>query len=146
MRRNGINSFSAPHDPGDHSFYHWMRIGFSTYASLSTSYPLYRAGSPAGTAAEIFPHASAALLAGKLHATGREKESLRRRVLGTHDVDDSDPPSVDRVDAALSALTGTLALEGTYTTVGNPDEGVILLPGRNLPRWPLERALPPWGR
>jgi hypothetical protein len=40
--------------------------------------------------------------------------------------------SQDEVDAALAALTGLLALEGEFVAVGDPDEGVIVLPCRTL--------------
>jgi len=43
-------------------------------------------------------------------------------------VDADGLPGIDRVDAALAALTGVLALEGHWECVGDPAEGVILLP------------------
>jgi len=49
---------------------------------------------------------------------------------------------VDALDAALAALTGILALERNFTTVGDPDEGVILLPVSTLPQAKLLRPPP----
>ena len=54
-------------------------------------------------------------------------------MLHAHGVDEAVLPTIDRVDAALGALTGMLALEGLWGTVGDPDEGVILLPAAGLP-------------
>jgi hypothetical protein len=42
-------------------------------------------------------------------------------------------PNVDRIDAALAALTGVLALEGESSFLGDPNEGVILVPVSKLP-------------
>jgi alkylated DNA nucleotide flippase Atl1 len=44
---------------------------------------------------------------------------------------------LDGVDAALGALTGLIALDGRHSAVGNPTEGVILLPIETLPATPL---------
>ena len=49
---------------------------------------------------------------------------------------------MDALDAALAALTGILALEGSFSTVGDPDEGVILLPVSTLPQAKLLRPPP----
>ncbi len=45
--------------------------------------------------------------------------------------------STDQVDATLAALTGAVALEGGFTAVGDPEEGVIVLPVDRLPREPF---------
>ena len=143
LRPLGINAFSTPPDPGDHTFYRWMRVGCSIYEALSPTYSLYRGATLSGCAAEVFPEASAVLLAGELRPGGVTKSAFRRWVLSSHGVGEAVLPTVDRVDAALGALTGILALEGTYTTVGNPDEGVMLVPVRQLPGSPLERSRSP---
>jgi hypothetical protein len=64
---------------------------------------------------------------------------FRRRVLENCGIDTSSLATVDAVDAALAALTGILALEGNVSTVGDPDEGVILLPVSTLPPTKLLR-------
>jgi hypothetical protein len=38
--------------------------------------------------------------------------------------------TVDQIDAGLAALTGLLALEGEFCALGDPQEGVIVLPAR----------------
>ena len=98
------------------------------------------AATPHGTAAEVFPEASAVLLEGRLRSADEPKREFRRRVLERHGVDTTLLPTVDRIDAAVGALTGLLAMEGQRTTVGDPDEGVILLPVAVLPTVALQRA------
>lgn len=124
----GISSFATGPDPGDHSFYQWVRVGMSVYERLETRYPLYRGGEPKGTAAEVFPYASARLLAGRDRRPDEPKGVFRRQVLEDAGVATASLPTIDRVDAALCALTGVLALEGTWSALGEPAEGLILLP------------------
>lgn len=125
----GIRSFRTGPDPGDHPFYRWMRVGIELFAALGGTYPLFRGGWPAGTCAEVFPHASAVLLAGRAREAGETKHGFRRRVLSDHGVSGAGLTTADRVDAALGALTGLLALGGSWGAVGDPAEGLILLPG-----------------
>lgn len=139
LARIGIHAYSTPLDPADHPFYAWIRVGMEIYQQLATEYPEYRGGELGGHAAEIFPHASAALLAGSLPARG-EKEPFRRQVLRDHGVAEAALPTLDLVDAALAALTGLIALDGRHSTVGDPTEGVILLPVRTLPLTPLVKG------
>jgi predicted nuclease with RNAse H fold len=128
LARLGISSFATGPDPGDHSFYRWMRVGFAVFAELANHYPLFRHGDPSGCAAEVFPNASAIMLAGRPRAKGESKLRFRRQVLAEHHVDVSVLAGIDQVDAALGALTGLVALEGQWHSVGDPAEGVILLP------------------
>lgn len=130
LARVGITAYATGPDPGDHPFYRWMRVGFSVFSKVAASYPLYRGGAPAGTAAEVFPHASSVFLAGRSRQPDEDKVSFRRHVLRHLGVDAGALPTADRVDAALGALTGILALNGAWDQVGDPDEGVILLPAR----------------
>jgi predicted nuclease with RNAse H fold len=130
LRPLGIAAFATPTDPGDHPFYGWMRVGFAIFDAVATTHPRYRTGPVAGTAAEVFPHATAVLLAGRRRRPDESKSSFRRMVLVGRGVDDSHLRSLDAVDAALAALTGMIALDGEVSSVGDPDEGVILLPCR----------------
>lgn len=142
LRPFGITAFSTPTDPGDHSFYRWMRVGFAIFDAVAVSHPRYRGGPVRGSAAEVFPEATAVLLEGRLRPSAETKIRFRRGVLERHGVDTSVLRSIDAVDAALAALTGILALEGEHSMVGDPTEGVILLPVPNLPATRLTR-LPP---
>ena len=141
LRRFGITAFSTPTDPGEHRFYRWMRAGFAIFDALADSHPRYLGGPVTGTAAEVFPEATAVLLEGRLRSADEPKGRFRRRVLERRGVDTSRLRSVDAVDAALAALTGILALEGECAFVGDPTEGVILLPVPDLPTTRLERRI-----
>jgi alkylated DNA nucleotide flippase Atl1/predicted nuclease with RNAse H fold len=137
LAKIGIQAYRTPSDPGDHAFYGWMRVGFEVFAQLADRFPVYRGGRVSGTAAEIFPHATACLLAGELRSPSVSKEHFRRRALTDHGVSERELRTLDGVDAALGALTGLIALDGRHAAVGNPTEGVILLPVENLPATPL---------
>jgi predicted nuclease with RNAse H fold len=146
IRRWGITCYATPtaERGAEHPFYGWMRQGFECFrAARDLGYPRYHDGSATHTAIEVFPHASAAVLRGSLPPTGtarrpRLKRAWRSSVLEEHGVDTSELRSLDQVDAALAALTGILALDGVLLAVGDPQEGVIVLPVRSV-RSPLPR-------
>jgi predicted nuclease with RNAse H fold len=140
LRPLGITAFSTPTDPGDHAFYRWMRVGFAVFNNIAERYPYYRNGPIQSTALEVFPEASATLLTGTLCPKG-QKIPFRRAVLRAHDIDDTLLPSIDAVDAALAALTGLRALEGQFTALGEPAEGIIVVPVAPLPAALLPRPL-----
>ncbi|HEX4863208.1 MAG TPA: DUF429 domain-containing protein [Acidimicrobiales bacterium] len=128
LARMRISAFATGPDPGDHSFYRWMRVGFSVFDAVATRYPLFRGDDPRGRAAEVYPNAAAVLLAGRAKEKQESKLQFRRHVLLAKGVDSARLPGIDRIDAALAALTGLIALEGHWSCVGDPDEGVVLLP------------------
>lgn len=123
-----------------------MRVGFRLFDELSDVHPLYRGGDGNGTTAEVFPAASAFLLAGELRPKHETRNGFRRRVVRDCGLENASLPNIDRVDAALAALTGLEALAGRCSWVGDPEEGVVLLP-TPLPEIPLSRrsadATPP---
>jgi hypothetical protein len=82
---------------------------------------------------EVFPHATAVVLAGCLPPAGTTKRQWRTLVLDAQGVDTSGLRSADQVDAALAALTGIRALQGRSSALGDPREGVIVLPSNRLP-------------
>jgi predicted nuclease with RNAse H fold len=134
LLRLGIGIYSAPTDPGQHSFYDWMRVGFEVFASIFATHPLYREGKTvANTAIEVFPHASAVAIAGSLPPTGSTKAGWRREILRSRGMDSAQLRSLRQVDAGLAAVTGIAALRGEFVAVGDPDEGVIVLPIAALP-------------
>jgi predicted nuclease with RNAse H fold len=150
IRLVGIQCFGTPsRDRKDHPFYGWMRVGFDVFkVAARQGFGRYSPpGSPRHTAIEVFPHASAVVLAGCLPprsaSRGRPKYEWRRRVLAACGVDVGDLRSPDQVDSALAALTGLYALEGRCFAPGDPREGVIVLPAATLPPPPFRRSPEP---
>lgn len=137
---HAFNTPSSEHGAGN-AFYAWMETGFRVFeVAAGHGYPRFQAGDPRGKAMEVFPHASAAVLAGCLPPKGARKKAWRERVLRAHDVVTHELTTADRVDAALCALTGLLALQGQRFAPGDPKEGVIVLPSISLPARPYRPA------
>ncbi|HXF74389.1 MAG TPA: DUF429 domain-containing protein [Actinomycetota bacterium] len=132
----GIRCFRTPPQAvgRDHPFYGWMRNGIAAFASVARAgYPRFRGGDAHGTALEVFPHATAVVLAGCLPPRRVNKRAWRAEVLRMAGVAVSELPSLDQVDAALAALTGLHALRGEFFAPGDPREGLIVLPRRSIP-------------
>lgn len=146
LRAFGIHSYGTPSDPkkADNAFYDWMRVGIKTFeAAEQGGFPRWRNGSAKGRAMEVFPHASAVVLAGCLPPKDASKRSWRQSVLEVNGVAAAGLRSADQVDAALAALTGIYALKGRYTALGDPREGAIVLPSHSLPASPYRRCTSP---
>lgn len=136
LSRLGIQSYRTPGDPDrlERPFYAWMREGFEVFRELARlGYPRYARGPVRAHAVEIFPYAAAVALTGALRPTDLSKRAWRRGILGKMRFDLSLLRNLDLVDAALAALTGLRALDGEFTAVGDPVEGVVVLPVRTLP-------------
>jgi predicted nuclease with RNAse H fold len=135
LQRLGIHVYACPADPGEHVFYRWMRVGFDVFRVVADAgYPLYRGG-PVGArqAIEVFPHASAVALGGRLPASGLGKMAWREGVLRHAGVATDRLRTLDQIDAALAALTGLRCLAGSFCTVGEEDDAVMVLPISQLP-------------
>lgn len=145
LRWFGIQSFNTPSDDqmAEHPFYEWMTVGFEVFRALQASFPRYRGGSVKGTAIEVFPHASAVVLAGCLPPKGVAPHAWRRQVLRAQGLDEEALRSADQVDAALAALTGGFALERRFSAPGDPREGQIVVPAVALPGRPYRRGRAP---
>ena len=141
-----IQSFNTPskeHGEGNR-FFGWMQVGFEVFTrAAAAGFPTYGAGSPRGKALEVFPHASAVVLAGGLAPKGTRKHAWRGAVLRTQGVRTDELTSPDRIDAALAALTGLLALEGKRFAPGDPAEGVIVVPSASLSATPYRAVARP---
>jgi len=143
LRLFGLHSFNTPSDKrmADHPFYEWMTVGFCVFEAVAEGFPRYRGtGSVKGTAIEVFPHATAVVLAGCLPAEGVGKREWRRAILREHGVDVRALRSQDQIDAALAALTGLFALDRRFSAPGDPREGQIVLPAASLPARPYRRG------
>jgi predicted RNase H-like nuclease len=145
LRLFGIQCFNTPSDErmAEHPFYEWMTVGFAAFRAIEPSFPRYRGGSVRGTAIEVFPHASAVVLAGCLPPKGLPPHAWRRQVLRAAGVDERALRSADQVDAALAALTGRYALERRFSAPGDPREGQIVVPAVALPAHPSGRGAAP---
>ncbi len=143
LRWFGIQCFNTPSDErmAGHPFYEWMTVGFAAFRAIAGTFPRYRGGSVEGTAIEVFPHASAVILAGCLPPKGVPVHAWRRDVLRGEGVDARALRSADQVDAALAALTGRYALERRFSAPGDPREGQIVVPAGALPAHPYRRAV-----
>ena len=138
LARLNIHAFRTPsfeHSSDRH--FDWMREGIATFETLAESGYELATGPPyEGRAIEVFPHATATVLAGCLPPTGMRKRAWRERVLQMHGVRTGELTTVDKLDAALAALTGLRVLEGKESHLGDPAEGVIVLPiGAPAPRY-----------
>jgi predicted nuclease with RNAse H fold len=142
LRWFGIQCFNTPSDVrmADHPFYEWMTVGFAVFRALEPAFPRYRGGSVRGTTIEVFPHASAVVLAGCLPPKGSPPHAWRRDVLEAHGIDVRGLRSADQVDAALAALTGRFALQRRFSAPGDPREGQIVVPAVSLPAHPYRRG------
>lgn len=136
VRAAGILSFATPAEERGvgNRFYEWMTVGFEAFQiAEACGYPRYRRGNVQSTAIEVFPHATAVCLAGALGPSRGARVRWRRRLLSEHGVAADPLIGPDQVDAALAALTGLLALEGSFHAPGDPGEGVIVVPVPSLP-------------
>jgi len=99
-----------------------------------------------GTAIEVFPHASATVLAGCLapaRPSASDKRAWRAAILRTHHVPTGQLTTLDHVDAALCALTGLIGLAlGDPFAPGAPAEGRIVVPARVVPAAGYRRCVP----
>jgi predicted nuclease with RNAse H fold len=147
LRWFGIQCFNTPSDTrmAEHPFFEWMTVGFAAFRAIEQRYPRYRGGRVDGTAIEVFPHASAVVLAGCLPPRGITSHAWRRRILAEHRVDGAALRSADQVDAAMAALTGLYALEHRFSAPGDPKEGQIVVPAATLPAHPFRRGELPKG-
>jgi predicted nuclease with RNAse H fold len=127
-----IHSFRtpSPEHAGGRQF-DWMRSGMAVFAlAAELGYPQHNGGTFRCRSIEVFPHATATVLAGTLPPKGSSKRVWRERVLRSLGVRTEELSSADLIDAALAALTGLLALEGHHSAFGDPREGMIVLPVR----------------
>jgi predicted nuclease with RNAse H fold len=143
LRRAGIQSFGTPtaRRASGNAWYEWMRAGFRAFRIADRKgFTRYANGDPRGRALEVFPHATAVVLAGCLPPPAVPKHRWRREVLAVQGVPTRALRSADLLDAALAALTGLLAAGGERSAPGDPSEGVIVLPARRLPPRPYRRC------
>ena len=130
LARLNIHAFRTPSAAhGKAATFDWMRRGMEVFGVVERlGYPCATARPWKGRAIEVFPHATAAVLAGCLSPTAMRKRAWREQVLAMAGVRTEELTTLDQIDAALAALTGLHALQGQVTALGDPGEGVIVLP------------------
>lgn len=126
--QRGIRLFFTPMaDRAAHPFYRWMAVGMRVWQAVGQAgYRAYPGeGSVKGCALEVFPHATATLLAGRTVAKRERAEVLR-----AEGVPLPQPVHQDGVDATLAALTVWYALQGAHQALGDRQSGWIAIPRR----------------
>ena len=147
LARMGIHAFPTPALEHRRPLHGWMEVGFKIFEiAKSTGYPLYRGDNDrARCAIEVFPHASAVVLRGRLPGKGATKKIWRRQTLVDAGVETSALSSEDKLDAALAAVTGVRFLQGATCNVGERGQAVLVLPVAHLSARPYIRdASIPW--
>ena len=94
--------------------------------------PARMGGEVRGRTLEVFPHATAYVLGGEPEPA-RGKHAHRRRLLAQAGINTSSLRTADEVDAAVGAYTGWLALHGEFRAIGDPAEGVVVIPALQHP-------------
>jgi len=125
-----VQCFKTPtrEKAGEHAFYGWVRNGEMLYAALKKHFCLFNGQrTEKRTVFETFPHAVFCALKGRV-VRARPKAKNRRDALREQGFDTSSLSNIDFVDAALCALTAKRFLLGTTRSVGNQEEGYIVLP------------------
>ena len=145
----GLPCFRTPSDPAlrEHPFYRWMFSGHAAFAAAARAgYPCFTGGVDGrGRALEVFPHGAAVALAGHRPPAGTARQPAARRrwraaVLAEAGIVVTPLRTLDAVDAALAALVALIVAEGDpWFSLGEPDEGCVVLPGQR-PARPYPRS------
>ncbi len=133
LSRRGIGSHQTHYE--ESLLFSWMTAGFETYrAAGQAGYPPYLGrGRKERTAFEVFPYASYVSLSGCLSPGRRWRLAWRQAVLAEAGVAGLPQDAlIDVVDAACAAYTGERFLRGEGSFVGDPREGVVVLPVSEL--------------
>lgn len=142
LARLGVAAYATPSEPARraHPFYAWVHVGVAAFAAAAEAgFPLHDGGSfRLGQVAEVFPHAAAVAIQGHrpppgLLRTAAGKRAWRLEALRRAGVATAGLVTQDAIDAALAALSVLVALEGGATSVGEPGDGVIVVPAAPLP-------------
>lgn len=133
LSRRGIGSHQTHYEEA--KLFSWMTAGFETFAAArEAGYAAYLGrGRARRTALEVFPYASYVALSGCLSPGRRWRVAWRRAVLAETGVAGlPEIAGIDLLDAACAAFTGACFLDGQGSFVGDPREGVIVLPVHRL--------------
>jgi hypothetical protein len=145
LSRRGIGSHQTHHDEA--RLFSWMTAGFETFrVAREAGYPPYLGeGRRDRTALEVFPYASYVAMSGCLSPGRRWRLPWRRTILTQVGLSGlAEDASIDQLDAACAALTAERFLAGEGSALGDPREGVIVLPVPELQER-FRRCAPPDG-
>ncbi len=133
LSRRGIGSHQTHYEEA--KLFSWMTAGFEVFAAArGAGYAVYLGpGRARRMALEVFPYASYVALSGCLSPGRRWRAAWRRAVLAEAGVAGlPEIAGIDLLDAACAAFTGARFLDGEGSFVGDPREGVIVLPVHRL--------------
>ncbi len=135
LMKLGISIYATPSEPAGRRFYDWMKESIAVFeAAARSGYTVYRGLRRENRhAIEVFPHATAVAILGRLPAPGERKIDFRRAALEQAGVGADAVRTRDQVDAALAALTALRFLERSSCDVGVPGESVLVMPVSTLP-------------
>lgn len=126
-----IHSFATPTKAKAESsdFYRWMINGAELYRRIRRYYPLYSESRKATRPVvfETFPQAIACALARKT-VSAKQKRAVRRALLQQLEIDVTQLPNIDFVDAALCAVAAHCLVAGKIKKYGDEAEGFIIVP------------------
>lgn len=106
-----------------------MLSGFEAFESIRERYPEYLGrGSFERSAIEVYPYASAVYLSGGRRPRSVSKVIWRRQTLADSGVHEAGLSNLHYIDAALSAVTGQMALEGRIQLFGDLADGFLVAP------------------
>ena len=110
----------------------WMLNGESLFLELKRTHALFN-GRPVESTKrvcfETFPQAVACALASQI-VSAKRKRSVRRGLLEQANIDIKDLTNIDKVDAALCALTANYFAQDQFKSYGNSETGFIVVPHR----------------
>ena len=135
LMKSGVSCYSTPEQKTAESHpkdqFGWVINGMRLYDRFAASHQLYL-GFPRGRTQQIlesYPHGVACALAGKI-VSARRKSTVRRKILHSVGIDDSQLTNIDYVDACLCAITAERLLIGKSEAFGDSEEGFIVIPRR----------------
>ncbi|MBX5466773.1 MAG: DUF429 domain-containing protein [Firmicutes bacterium] len=132
----GIRLFLTPPAAGARSaFTRWMEEAVALFQALAAvGYRPFQGRTVRGSSLEVFPHATATVLLGRVAAKAERPAVLRAQGVAV-----PRGASRDGIDALLCALTGWWAVAGRFTALGDALEGWIVVPGDLKPHYPPRR-------
>lgn len=148
LAKQRVACFSTPTEAAarGRAFYTWMFAGMAMFQALASTHPLYLGqATTAGVAIESFPQAVACALTGEI-VSAKEKNRVRRALLGQLGIDESGLANIDEVDATLCALAAHAFAHVTFRAYGDTTGGFIITPTwqcRDQSAPPHVRSTPP---